>query len=269
LFTVLGASGFIGSHLTQHLRNSGLECYLPDKWEKITDKNLGHVICCVGLTADFRLRPLEAIDAHVNYIVRILRWHSFDSLLYLSSTRVYSSYVIACEDDPIRVNPLNFEDVYNISKIMGESACFASGRKNVRVVRLSNVYGYDSKSMNFIFTLIRDAITNHKIILNSSLESQKDHVNVEDIARLLPEIALHGKQKLYNIASGENVSAGQITSEISRLTGCTIEISKHVTPIRFPRICVDRLQQEFTFTPSRILDDLPQLINTYKKYGGV
>jgi nucleoside-diphosphate-sugar epimerase len=156
-------------------------------------KDLGHIIYCIGVTADFRTRPFDTVDAHVCKLLDILKNHDFESLTYLSSTRIYqSSSEPCCEENTIQVNPLDFNDLYNISKIMGEAVCFASGTK-VRVVRLSNVYGGDYNSDNFLSSITRDAILKRKIILNTSLESEKDYISIHDVTDLLLKIAQNGR----------------------------------------------------------------------------
>ena len=269
LFTVLGASGFIGSHLVKYLKSEGCDCHAPVRGEDISTQNLGNVIYCIGLTADFRTKPFDTVDAHVCYLLKTLKQYKFDSFLYLSSTRVYGVREdTAYEEDVIHSQPLIPGDLYNISKIMGESICFAAGKDNVRVVRLSNVYGYDSKSENFIFSLIRDALRGGKIVLNTTRDSSKDHVSVHDVVRILPEIAVKGKNRIYNVASGENITAGQIVDTLSRLTGCSVEVAANAERICFPNIHVSRIKEEFNFKPSRILDDLEGLIIEYKNFEG-
>src|SRR5437868_14664917 len=89
MITVLGASGFIGSHIVRELEQRGEKYYAPAKVETIWDKDLGNIIYCIGLTADFRTRPFDTVEAHVCKLNELLKRGRFDSLLYLSSTRVY------------------------------------------------------------------------------------------------------------------------------------------------------------------------------------
>lgn len=266
-FTVLGASGFIGSHLVRYLKQEGHDCFVPARDEDVSTRNLGNVIYCIGLSADFRTKPFETIEAHVCCLVDALQRYSFDSFVYLSSTRVYGAREdIAHEEDVIQNRPLVFSDLYNISKIMGESACFAAGNKNVKVTRLSNVYGYDSQSENFIFSLIRDALKKGKIVLNTTRDSSKDHISVHDVVKMLPLIATRGKHKIYNVASGQNVSAGLIVDRLRDLTGCAVEVAGNAERICFPSMHIGRIKEEFGFQPSSILDDMENLIIDYRKY---
>jgi uncharacterized protein YbjT (DUF2867 family) len=69
-FTVLGAGGFIGGRLVEHLRGLGHEVDAPPRRpaeayvDGLGGRQLGHVVYCIGLTADFRTRPYETVEAH-------------------------------------------------------------------------------------------------------------------------------------------------------------------------------------------------------------
>ncbi len=52
--------------------------------------DLGHAFYCIGLTADFRSRPFETIEAHCGLLKEVLSGSRFSSFVYLSSTRVYA-----------------------------------------------------------------------------------------------------------------------------------------------------------------------------------
>src|ERR1700686_1955024 len=91
LITVLGGSGFIGSHLVQKIRQLGMDCYRPERDDELAGKKLGDVIYCIGLTADFRRKAFQTVDAHVCKLRDVLERCDFDSLSYLSSTRLYKN----------------------------------------------------------------------------------------------------------------------------------------------------------------------------------
>src|SRR2546423_7434097 len=164
LITVLGGSGFIGSALARRLGESRREYLAPGRDEKLVGRQLGHILYCVGLTADFRSRPFETVQAHVCHLLHILRDCDFDSLLYLSSARIYQGAgATTREEDPLQVSPSKQDDLYNISKAMGESLALHCGHR-VRIVRISNVYGGDFASDNFLSSLIRDAVNQGRVI---------------------------------------------------------------------------------------------------------
>jgi nucleoside-diphosphate-sugar epimerase len=179
--TVFGANGFVGRALLQHLTAEGYAVRAvtrgDDTWR---DADLGHAFYTVGLTADFRSRPFETIDAHVSLLTRVLRAARFRSFVYLSSTRVYATAGTTNEETAIPVSPGNPDHLYNISKLMGESACLGSGLANVRVARLSNVFGRDLASENFLTAVLREAATETRVSLRTGLASEKDYVWVGD-----------------------------------------------------------------------------------------
>lgn len=232
--------------------------------EHIYENGLGHVIYAIGLTSDFRERPLDTVDAHVCTLQKFIRRAKFESFLYLSSTRIYSGST-AREEDPLIVNPMRFNDLYNISKIMGESICLTSDKDNVRVVRLSNVIGNNFQSNDFLFSIMKDIIKYNKVILHTSYNSEKDYIHVEDVARILTEIAMRGRHRIYNVANGRNIKVSDILSEFSKKINFEVEMTSSPQYYSFPVIDISRIREEFQFVPNSILNRLQELISIYKK----
>ena len=256
-FSVFGSKGFIGSNIVNFLKNQKIECnMLEPNNEKIFERSLGHVIYSIGITGDFRKRPFDAVESHVCLLHKILKKCEFDSFLYLSSTRVYSNSLSTNEDTQLLVNPNKFEEIYNISKIMGESLCLASVKPNVRIVRLSNVVGNHNNTDDFLSSLIHDAVINKKIILHTTSESEKDYVHIDDVVKILPNISSQGKQKIYNIASGKNTKVKEITDELRRITECKIIFESNAKKKSFPKIDIKRIRTEFDFNPINFLTKL-------------
>ncbi|HEX5889773.1 MAG TPA: NAD(P)-dependent oxidoreductase [Pyrinomonadaceae bacterium] len=263
MITILGASGFIGSHLAARLQQYKLEFQAVKRNEPIPDGNLGNVIYCIGVTADFRSKPFETVDAHVCTLLDFVREQEFDSLLYLSSTRLYAGADSTAEEAALRVRPESANDLYNLSKLMGESITLNCGRTG-RVARIANVYGLDFKSDNFLPSILRQAATGAKIVFETAPESEKDYVWVHEVVENLIWIAAQGKQQIYNVASGVNVSNAQLAARLQQLTGCEIEFAPGVPAIKYPRINIDRVRGEFGIVPSSVLDDLEWLLKSYK-----
>ena len=257
-FTVLGASGVIGRGLVAHLRSAGDEVWAPERGDaQIFRQPLGHVIYAIGVTADFRTRALDTVQAHVCQVTQLLREADFDSLLYLSSTRVYAGAASGDEDAALLVRSQDPSDVYNLSKLMGESVCLASGRRAVRIARLSNVVGGDDRdSDNFLPSLWREAQTGH-IVLRTSLSSAKDYIHIDDVVALLPSIALQAQEVIYNVASGQQISHGQWVERLVALTGCAVTVLPDAPDIRFVPVNVSRVCAEFGFVPRSAFSALP------------
>jgi len=267
--TVIGAEGFIGRHIINVLNQNGLPYFAPKRNDQsVYLKPLGHVIYCAGVTSDFRSRPFDTVRAHVGYLSDLLEQSDFESFLYLSSTRVYfhqKEHDTCDEKENILVNPLHSEELFNLTKLTGESLCNTVNKPNVRIARISNVCGDDFESNNFIYSIIKDAVNTGEIILHSTYESEKDYISVEDVANLLLQISHRGKSKLYNVASGRNTTNKEIVEKIISSTGCRVEMSSNARTIKFPTINTSLLSKEFGYIPENSSDMILNLVNYYKE----
>lgn len=246
-FTVLGASGYIGHRLVQRLRAEGHTVWAPARGDaSALNRPLGHVLYCIGLTGDFRARPFDTVDAHVIFLAQVLQRTQFDSLLYLSSTRVYMGAARTDEEALLTVQPGDPSYLYNLTKLTGESLCHSSQRTGVRVARLSNVVGpgMDASSGNFIASLLRDARAGH-VVLQTAPESAKDYIHIDDVVGWLPRIALDGQASTYNVASGVQTTHAQWVQWLVQHTGCSHVVQADAPMQYFLPINVQRLQAEF------------------------
>ena len=110
-YTIFGASGFIGHHISRRLVAQGqtVRAVTRDCWPADGD-DLGHVIYAIGMTANFRSRVMETFAAQIERLYDIIARQRFTSLLYLSSTRVYRGAASTEEDAPLIVRPLDADD---------------------------------------------------------------------------------------------------------------------------------------------------------------
>ncbi len=192
--TILGASGTVGRALAAHLRAAGDEVFAPARGdEAIWREDLGRVIYCIGVTADFRTPPAGDDRGACHCFAPLLAEARFSRLVYLSSTRVYGAADAndspAREDRALVVEPHSGSDLYNLSKLMGESLCLHGSKGRACVARLSNVVGgEDADSENFLPSLMREAKAGH-IHLRSALQSAKDYIHIDDAVAVLAAIA--------------------------------------------------------------------------------
>ncbi len=269
-YTVLGSNGFIGRHVAEALRRRGHIPFCPAKGENISNRDLGLAFYCIGLTADFRQKPLEAVEAHVCVLNRVLREASFDRLIYLSSTRVYAGLRGPVNEDVVlTVNPNDPSDLYNISKLMGESACLNSGRSTA-IARLSNVVGLDFLSDNFISVLIREAYDNKLIQLHSAAESAKDFILLEDAVQAIVVLGERaGSKPIYNIASGRKLTGEEICKAIAGVANCSWEVVPGAPLLSFPDIDISRARTDLGLEPGDVLGALGELVRLYREEKGV
>ena len=264
-FTVLGAGGFIGSALVAYLRGEGheVDAFGRDQWPE-RRKELGHVVYAIGLTADFRSRRLDVADSHVCLITRILREHFFESLLYLSSTRVYAGAHSTVENAGLRVSPLLGDHLYNISKVMGESLVLTDPGPASRVVRLSNVVGVQDQSDNFLNAVISEAAARGKVVFHTAPESERDYVDIADVCKIIAAIVLNGKQRLYNIANGKNVANATI-ARLLDAQGIEASFAPNAPVVTYPQIDIEAIRREFGFAPGLFEDSFREILTATRK----
>jgi len=263
-FTVLGASGFIGAALVawleshDHTVHAITRAALPSLLA--TRRSVGHAIDCIGLPADFHTNRLETAEAHVGLVARCLAELNFASFLLLSSTRVYARAASTHEDALLPALPTDASDLYNVTKLAGEALCLADTRSNIRVVRLSNVYGFGMLEQTFLGEVLREGQRSGRVLFGQSAASTEDYVSLPAVVRLLPRIAASGQHRLYNVAAGENVSHRAIADTLRDILGWQTNFSPDAPTVARLPIDTTRLESEFGPATSHLIADLPTLL---------
>ena len=263
-FTVLGATGFIGSHLVRRLDALGLDYEAPRREEDLRGRDLGAVVDCAGVTAGFRERPLDVAESQVCLVERILRGSRCESFTYLSSASLYyGGGSPAREEDAVRLVPTDVDYLYNVAKAMGE-ALTLSGHPRGRVVRLATVYGGSLRAEGFLSHVLQEVVIKGETTLGMALESSRDYLSVHDAVGCLIDIAVGGQHRVYNVGSGHNVTNRQLAQRLTELTGCRVRVAAAAPRIAYPPLDVERVREEFDSQGSNLLEDLPDLLRAYR-----
>jgi len=85
--------------------------------------------------------------------------------------------------------------------------------------------------------------------LRTALDSSKDYVLLEDVLDMLPKILVEGRQNIYNIAAGQDITHREIVTAL----GCGVDVVPNAPRVTFPSISIARLKQEFNYMPSAVL----------------
>ncbi|MDP7089235.1 MAG: NAD-dependent epimerase/dehydratase family protein [Dehalococcoidia bacterium] len=259
-FSVFGARGFIGRNLCKYLSGHGHEVIEINRGDQEKDlDNLGHVIYAAGLTGDFRLHPNETIEAHVCNLVKCLQKYNFESWLYLSSTRVYRMSSHSTKESATLPIKADADGIYDISKLLGESYCMATACPDIRVARLSNVYGSDQGVSTFLGSIVRDIHEGKSIFIGEDPQSAKDYIAIEDVVELLVKIAGGGRDRIYNIASGRNIAHQTLIELLQEHSRANFTFKPNAPRRAFPVIDISRAVSEFGFTPRELASELGNL----------
>lgn len=255
IFTVFGATGFIGRHLVDHLKALGYQVNTPARGAMLNKGVcLGHVIYAIGMTGDFRRRSFDTIDAHVCFLSSLLKHYQYESFLYLSSTRIYSGLnanVLAMESTPVPLSSTP-DALYNLSKMLGESLCLSIPNPKVRIARLSNVFGKGQSVHTFLGSIIASIKSENAVEIYEAPESCKDYVWIGDVVSVLVDIALRGTHQVYNVASGQCTAHAEIAHKLTEIWRCTITFNSSAVARVFPKIDISRVTSEFGFEPEQL-----------------
>jgi nucleoside-diphosphate-sugar epimerase len=247
--TVLGAGGWIGSAVVAYLQQQGRQVQMVHRSDLeawLTETHaVGSVIYAIGLTADFRERPFDTVEAHVGILSKVLQHKNISDLIFLSSTRVYSRSGNTSETTALPCLSSDPSDLYNLSKLLGEALVLQDPRPGLRVIRLSNVVGARQPASTFLGALLAEAQETGSITIRQPPSIAKDYVDLCDVVRLLPQIAEHGKERIYNLGSGSNSSHSDVAAWLER-KGFTVNFAaSSERAVSFPSLSIERLRAEF------------------------
>jgi nucleoside-diphosphate-sugar epimerase len=255
LWTIVGARGWIGAHLTAYLRAHGATVAEVPHAEPARGA-VGNVVWCSGVTYGAEQSARDAFRAHVVAVERWLDADGIASFTYLSSTRVYDHVVRTTEDTPLL---LRSDAIYALTKGAGETLVLSSAPGG-RVVRMSNVYGTRPSSPLFLNDVLRQAALHRRIKLQTSLDSAKDYVGLSETIAVIPRIALHGRERVYNVAAGYNTTSREIVDGLRALDPrIVVDVPDPAPRAVTPEISVARIRAEFGFHSRPLTAALPEL----------
>jgi len=260
--TVFGAGGFIGSQLMTVLDSLGFNSSRGD-WSQVDFKreDLGTVIFCCGVGDCSQVDAM--IASHVDTVRHVINTAKYDFLLYVSSTRLYLSHECADTDTPLTMHQHDKRVLFNQVKLLAETI-IKSQSLPCAIVRPSNVYGSAYNSKLFLPSLVRDAITKKEINLYVTPDYSKDYVHIDDVTTAIGNIISLRLEGIYNIASGENVSAGELVDFIVQRTDCNVVWHPVVSDDTFPQIDVSCLEQQLNLKPKRVISMLDEMIDVFQ-----
>lgn len=252
--TVFGGNGFVGRHVAAALASRGAAVWCPTRDDLAAGRHrahpLGHVVYAIGLTGDFRARPVDTVEVNARLLGEILHGTGWSSFLALSSTRIYGADAATGpwdENQAIAVRP-SADAIYDLSKLTGEALVLGHPRPTARVARLSNVFGVGMSEHTFLGAVLAAARRDETVTIGEDPRSAKDYVAADRAAQALADIALGGRHRLYNVASGKRVTHGEVAGWLAA-AGATVRFAKGGPRRTLPAIDVSRLAAEFPAPP--------------------
>lgn len=263
--TIVGAQGFVGARLHERLRSEGWEVYAPAKGDpELLVRDLGTVFYCAGLTADYDRRPFDTVEAHATLPSRLIEADRFERIVYLSSTRLYDGLAKAevAETEPLVFDPMDPRRVYDLSKALGENLTMTRAGGRGAVARLANVYDWGPGAPGFLSEWLIRAAAERAFTLDSSPHVARDYIHLDDVVTALIAIAAAEQPVIYNVASGELVTNGQI-AEVFAAEGWKVAFAGEARQTAPPNAHIGRLKA-LGVTPRPVKDVVAAYLESLK-----
>lgn len=265
---ILGASGFIGKALQAAFAASGAAEVIGHSSQTVDltrPETLGALDGCVGahtalvvaagLTPDRGQNPRTLRDSvtMVANLAGYLESRPPASCVYLGSDAVYGF-----DGQPVHeASPLELGGYYALGKYAGERILeFALAPRKVPllVLRLTGVYGPGDPHASYGPNLFARTLANGRTVrLFGEGEEERDHVYVEDVARLLVRLVDAQTAGILNVATGESRRFSDIVKTIRGLVPYDFEVVNAprrvaVTHRRFDIARLRAVVPDFEFT---------------------
>lgn len=275
---VTGASGFIGSHLTEKLVEMGcevkafvkynfqndwgwlehskvkdeIEIYTGDirdydaVYDAASDVDvIFHLAALIGIPYSY-VSPLAYIKTNVEGTYNILqsaRQHNSDRVIVTSTSETYGSAQYVPIDEE---HPMVGQSPYSASKISADQLAISYHRSfemPVTIARPFNTYGPRQSARAIIPTIITQILNGQKEIKLGNLSPTRDFNYVKDTAAGFIALAKADNTigEITNIGSNFEISMRDTVNLIVKLTGENVKIVTDEQRVRPDKSEVDRL----------------------------
>lgn len=152
------------------------------------------------------------------------------TFVFCSTSEIYSGLIKEniFEQEIGSTTPEHPRACYIESKRCGETIChaFAERGYSVKIARISLAYGPGARANDtrVMQNIIDKAITENKIELLDSGSSIRTYCYVSDIAEMLWNISLHGKESVYNIAGISKITIKELAQNVAKKLDCELII---------------------------------------------
>jgi UDP-glucose 4-epimerase len=252
---VTGGSGFIGSHVVDHLLSAGHEVVVLDhrvrphrsdvRFEDVDILDLSSLIAATrGVDALCHLAAVSNVDYAHKYpvytvnlnvlgttlVMEAARTNGLKQVIFASTVWVYTG--TRCQGELTEDSPFYLPDaghVYTSSKIAAEMIIQNYGKmydQNFTILRYGIPYGPRMREELVIPIFVRRALRGEPIKIKGSGKQYRNYVYIDDLARahtlVLGNPVAYGQ--VYNLEGKDPVTIRELAEIIQEIVGSTVPI---------------------------------------------
>jgi len=260
---ILGGRGFLGSALARRLTDvvvlgsADVDLIQPTA----VDKLRGLVRAGDALVFASALTPDKGKDARTEmknlamgeHVASVVEAVKFSHIVYISSDAVYSD-----DANPVReTSCASPTTLYGLMHLMRERMVLLAAQKSgvpVMILRPCSMYGAgDTHNSYGPNRFMRTAVKDRKIQLFGEGEEQRDHLHIDDCAKLIELCLLQRATGVLNVATGHAVSFMEVAQQAAGIVG-NVEVKGQARtgPITHRHFDITELIKrfpKFQFTP--------------------
>jgi len=260
IYLVMGANGFIGHHLYQHLSKiTTRENIIPLGKNQNINNLPNYIQCDVNNTEDIKnkllplsfdiifyliantdpTRDIKNFDTIVDFNVDALKNtlnllvnKKIDRLFFFSTCEVYGNNVFSCSEECL-TNPIS---LYSLSKVMSESLLQFYGNQYAlpyTILRPSLIYGIMQDQRYFIPQAI-DRLSNYDSFNMTEGEQTRDFIYIDDLCDAVLKILEHKVflKEIVNISSDNEISLKDLVTKLQSILNTKTIIKFGALPYR-------------------------------------
>ena len=230
---ILGAGGFISGLVQEKLINSGIphlaltrkkvDLTLPSAQKKLT-KYIKPKDCLLFVAAKAPVKSEEMLIKNLimcNAVCSVIKKIPINHLVYISSDAVYSDTYRPLTEKSF-TQPSSLHGLMHLSREIMLKNVF---KGPICFLRPTLIYGendpHNGYGPNQFFRLAKK---NKKIKIFGKGEELRDHVWVEDVAKIIVQVLINRSEGILNIATGRVLSFEKIAKLIIKLTNSSSKI---------------------------------------------
>ena len=280
---VVGGSGFVGSHVADHLSNAGYQVTIYDKnssqwlrndqeimfgdvkdFEKLNEAIVGsEVVFNFAALSDLNLaleKPLDTININIIGNLNVMescRKHGVKRFIYAASSSCYGIPDVYPTPENAEMRP---QYPYALTKRLGEELVmhWAQVYKFPALsLRFFNVYGTRSRTSGTygaVFgVFLAQKLANQPLTIVGDGKQTRDFTYVADVVRALVAAAKSERFcDIYNVGSGQTISVNRL---IELLDEPTINIPKRPGEPDCTFADIDKIKEELDWEPKVSIED--------------